>query len=188
MPAGRKNGLFNDELLDELYNYIKVGNYVNTACAAVGIGTATYYKWMRQGKEVEELVDARPESEDLIDRLREGELILGISELQWRAWNFRDNVLKFTAQGEAYAVAMIRTQMPQQWTAAMTFLERRHPGRWKRREQIDIGEAESASVGIDEELMLQDPKAVKLIHEALKQVAVIESTAVEVDDEKRPGD
>lgn len=53
----------------------------------------------------------------------------------------------------------------------MTFLERRFPGRWKRKEQIDIGDAEAGVSGIDETLLLGDPTAMRLIHEALERVA-----------------
>lgn len=68
--------------------------------------------------------------------------------------------------------------MPDQWTAAMTFLERRFPGRWKRKEQIDIGDVE-ATTGIDETLLLQDPEAVKLVHDALERASKGALTIVE---------
>lgn len=85
--------------------------------------------------------------------------------------------------------------MPDQWTAAMTFLERRFPGRWKRKEQIDIGDADAGGTGIDETALLADPEAVRLVHAALERVAkgeiaeragepIVESTAVQDDDER----
>jgi hypothetical protein len=168
--ARNPDKLMNDDLINEFINYIKVGNYVNTACAAVGIGEATYYKWMRTGLEVEEVVSAHKDEEDLRARMEEGELVLGFNVIQVRSWNVRREISKATAMGEAYAVAMVRSQMPNQWAAAMTFLERRHPGKWKRREQIDIGQDEQVT-GIDESLLLQDPKAVKMLHEALEMAA-----------------
>jgi hypothetical protein len=154
--ARNPDKLMNDDLINEFINYIKVGNYVNTACAAVGIGEATYYKWMRTGLEVEEVVSAHKDEEDLRARMEEGELVLGFNVIQVRSWNVRRE--------------MVRSQMPNQWAAAMTFLERRHPGKWKRREQIDIGQDEQVT-GIDESLLLQDPKAVKMLHEALEMAA-----------------
>jgi hypothetical protein len=81
------------------------------------------------------------------------------------------NATKAAAVSEAYAVTMIRQQMPQQWTAAMTFLERRFPSRWKRKEQLDIGASDGQEGGIDEDALLRDPEAVRLMHEALESVA-----------------
>lgn len=164
------NKLFDDDLVNELINYLKVGNYLGTACAAVGISEASYYRWMKEGLGVEDTVSGHPDEDDLRDRMIEGELVLGLTAIQVRSWNFRREVQKANALSEAYALAMVRTQMPTQWTAAMTFLERRFPSRWKRREQIDIG-GEESSVGIDETLLLSDPGASKLIHEALALAA-----------------
>lgn len=93
--------------------------------------------------------------------------------------------------------------MPDQWTAAMTFLERRFPGRWKRKEQIDIGEADGTT-GIDETLLLKDPEAVRLVHDALEHASkgalnpspVVDATVVgeealpvvPVEDDESPAD
>jgi hypothetical protein len=65
----------------------------------------------------------------------------------------------------------------------MTFLERRFPGRWKRKEQLDIGDASQTEGGIDEDALLRDPEAVKLMHEALNKVAKGELPApIEISD------
>lgn len=188
----RTSKIMDDELIKQLIDYIKVGNYVGTACAAVGVNESTYHTWLRNGLEIEEVVASHPDEYDLKERMADGELVLGFTAVQVRSWLFREEITKAVAMGEAYAVAMVRSQMPQQWTAAMTFLERRFPGRWKRREQIDVGEAHDVG-GIDETLLLSDPKAVKILHDVLDMVArkqlpaeVIMDVEV-VDDDKRPG-
>lgn len=181
----RMNRIFDDDLINELINYIKVGNYVSTACAAAGVSQATYNRWLRMGQQVEEYIAGRDEEDDLKDRLEGGELILGLSAEQGRCWNFRREVIKATALGEAYAVAMVRQQMPQQWTAAMTFLERRHPNRWRRKDILEIGEA-TVDEGIDETLLLSDPEAVKLVHDALARVSKGEIPEVTVVDDESP--
>lgn len=183
MSGAASGKLMDDDLLNELINYIKVGNYLDVACAAVGITQKTYYKWLSTGAAVEEMVAGRDDEDELKQRMTEGELVLAMSVQQVRSWNFRREALKASAISEAYAVAMVRSQMPQQWTAAMTFLERRFPGRWKRREQIDIGEAETHT-GIDETILLQDPGAIALIHDALERVSKKELT--ESTDDKEP--
>lgn len=191
MP-GAKHKLLDRDLIDELISYIEVGNYVPTACAAVGVSTGTYYRWLGDGQNVEDIISPLDNYDELKESMLNGELIMEFSILQTQAWVFRERVLQAAARSEAYAVATIRKQMPQQWTAAMTFLERRFPNRWKRREQIDVGEADAGGTGIDETLLLQDPHAVKLIHDALDRVAkgeieatttpaIIDATVVEDD-------
>lgn len=38
------------ELQDKIIKYIKAGNYVETACDAVGINKTTYYDWIKKGE------------------------------------------------------------------------------------------------------------------------------------------
>ncbi|MGR5997055.1 hypothetical protein ACT7DF_12880 [Bacillus cereus] len=40
----------NDELINRLTQYIKVGNYIETACALVGISRSIVYVWLKQGR------------------------------------------------------------------------------------------------------------------------------------------
>lgn len=149
---------------------IEVGNYVPTACAAVGITSRTYNNWLAAGRQVNDMIDDRDDYDDLVERMRNGELVLSLSPQQVRSFLFFQDASKATAKAEAYAVAMVRKHMPDQWTAAMTFLERRFPSRWKRRDQLDIGDANEVGTGIDEGLLLSDPAAVRMVHDALELV------------------
>lgn len=191
--------VYDEELVQQICSYLEAGNYLQTACHAVGITQTTYYRWLGIGNEVNTLVEARPDADELKERMMQGELVLGLHADQVRCFEFRERVLIASARSEAFAVAMVRKHMPDQWTAAMTFLERRFPNRWKRREQIDVGESDANAGGIDETLLLSDPEAVKLIHDALDKVAtgnVIEGTIAPEqpalspgqDDEKPPSD
>lgn len=174
----------NDELEHRILQFIQAGNYVETACAASGITEATYYNWLRWGRIVEEKYGETldPEVDDKPD---------DVTDTEWRCWLFLRRAKVATAEAEAYAVAIVRKHMPDQWTAAMTFLERRHPGRWKRREVIESGEGEGLNdARIREEALLQNPDAVKLLHDALELAArgelpsgddeVIDTTAEEI--------
>ncbi|MGR5961067.1 hypothetical protein ACT7DM_29115 [Bacillus cereus] len=40
----------NDELINRLTQYIRVGNYIETACALVGISRSIVYVWLKQGR------------------------------------------------------------------------------------------------------------------------------------------
>lgn len=188
----RPNRIYEEKLINQICDLIEVGNYIPTACAAVGISEGTYYRWLAQGKEVALIIDDLEDADDLRERMMDGEIPEGFTMLQVRSYEFRERVLMASGRAEAYAVGMVRNHMPSQWTAAMTFLERRFPGRWKRKEQIDIGDADAGSSGIDETLLLGDPTAMRLIHDALERVAKgelmpgptpVDATVVEDDDD-----
>jgi hypothetical protein len=166
--------------MDELLNYIEIGNYIPTACAAMGISEASYFKWLRDGRLVAEYIAGRDDEQELHDALMEGEIVEAFSPLQCRCYLFLNLASKAQARSESAAVAMVRKHSADQWTAAMTFLERRFPGRWKRKEQIDIGDG-AQDTGVDEQALLTDPTAVKLIHDALERAsrAALESGAKE---------
>ena len=39
---------YNDEIVKELIKYIESGNYIETACDAVGIAKSTFYEWVKE--------------------------------------------------------------------------------------------------------------------------------------------
>lgn len=143
---------------------IKAGNYIEVACAAAGITDASYYKWMSVGRAII--------SEHGND---ETEWPNTLTEYEVACAGFFEACKIATAEAEAYAVTAVRTAMPKNWAAAMTYLERRFPGRWKRRDAItvdnpfDIQGAQGQ--GLDEAAMLQDPEAVHHLHRALELAA-----------------
>jgi len=51
---------------------------------------------------------------------------------------FREAVLRAEAEAEVYAVAIIRRAMGDDWRAAVAYLERRHPTRWRTRHQTEL--------------------------------------------------
>lgn len=157
-----------EEVLAKLVEYIRNGNYPEVAAAAVGINSSTFYRWRKSGKE---LLDLFPQ----IDPADFPEEIIPpeFSPREWRLFRLEIEIQQAEAQAEAYAVLTVRKHMPEQWTAAMTFLERRHPDRWRKRQTIDM--PGQTSSGIDEKQLIEDPVAVKLLHEALQRMARGES-------------
>ena len=102
----------NDEVSEFIVSAIRAGNYAEVAAKAAGIHPATYYDWMKRGKAGKEA-----------DRLYA---------------EFANAVKKAEGEAEAHAVALVRKAMPDNWQAAMTYLERRYPDRWRRRERHEI--------------------------------------------------
>lgn len=176
-PTGRRSKL-TPELQDQVIELIKAGNYIEVACAACGITDKSYYNWVAKGRNIIETYGE--DTEDWPETL---------SQHERNCVEFFESIKQATAQAEAFAVASIRKQMPTQWAAAMTYLERRYPGRWKRREEIAVANPfdvqGQAGAGIDEAALLRDPEATKLMHEALAQVAnrpALKAAQSQVDD------
>jgi hypothetical protein len=100
----------NPETQEKIVSAIKAGNYVKVAASYGGINEDTHYSWMKKGL-------ADPES------------VYG---------GYRAAVLAADAHSEVRAVAIIQAAMPENWAAAMTFLERRWPDRWGRRAGFEV--------------------------------------------------
>lgn len=97
---------------EKIITAIRAGNYAQVAAVYAGIGERTYYRWMELGERAK----------------------AGRYRQFWQAVN--------AAEGEAEvrAVAIIQKQMPANWRAAMTYLERKHPRRWGRRVDVTSGD------------------------------------------------
>ena len=100
---------------------IRSGNYAITAAHYAGISERTFYSWLTRGEQ----------------------------ESSGKYREFRDAVTEAEAASEAEAVALVRlaSHIPQNWAAAMTWLERRYPHRWSRSErQEHVGEVKIVMV------------------------------------------
>lgn len=107
--AGRKLKL-TPELIANVDRVIRAGNYAQTACQLVGIGTTTYYRWLEMAEE---------EGTPAIYR------------------EFRDAIKRAEAEAEVRTVArVIQAADNGTWQASAWYLERKHPERWGRNEKI----------------------------------------------------
>jgi transposase len=178
--AGRPSKMMDDKIFHQLIELIGAGNYVQVACSAVGISEAAYYRAMAYGRDMEaKIIDDYEDSEDIFELIDDEELHAASNRLgpslysvqDCRMIQFRRAAIKATAMGEVTAVLQVRKAGDAHWQAAMAFLERRFPQRWRKRVEISSHEEQEGASGIDETILLSDPKAVELIHEALEHVA-----------------
>jgi hypothetical protein len=107
--VGRPSKL-SDEVTERVVSAVRAGNYAEAACQAAGIGQSTYYRWMARGAQ------------------EPGSAYAG----------FREAVLRAEAEAEVHAVALVRRAMADDWRAAIAYLERRHPVRWRSRQQTEL--------------------------------------------------
>ena len=129
--SGRPSKLSTD-LQEKLCGLISRGHYATTACAAVGLGEATYFRWMELG----------------VDHLetRNGKRTRIKAKSPFK--EFREAVERAKAQAQMFAMEAIRDAAfdvvagpnkttkvrAKNWTAAAWFLERTAPNQFARRE------------------------------------------------------
>lgn len=106
--AGRQTKL-TTPVRDKILHAIRQGNYAMVAAQYAGIGESTFYVWLQRGERGEQ-----PYME------------------------FMEAVKVAEAQAEVHAVEIVNLHMADNWQAAMTYLERRHPARWKRRDELNF--------------------------------------------------
>lgn len=106
-PGGRPEKI-SPELVTEISNYVRMGNYVETAAAVAGITKDTLYRWLRKGANAKS----------------------GIYK------QFSDAVKRAQAEAEARDVGLIGKAAVDQWQAAAWRLERKFPDRWGRRDRV----------------------------------------------------
>ena len=97
------------ELTERICEYLASGCYVCTACQAVGISETTLGNWRARAAEGEEPYVT------FVEATKEAE-----------------------AKAELRALALVQKAMPENWAAAMTWMERKFPARWSRGERREI--------------------------------------------------
>lgn len=93
---------------------VRAGSYPEVAAASVGVSSTTFYKWKTWGE----------------DRVEGGKIRKARAGFR----EFREALDRAEAEAEMVAIANVRNAMEGDWRAAMAYLERRAPRRWRRRE------------------------------------------------------
>ena len=108
----------NEDITEEIVKAIKLGNYLETAAAYVGISKSTLYDWLRRGKREIERVE-----KDSRRKVKQDEQIYV---------DFSYAVQKALAESEMRDVLNISRASEIQWQAAAWRLERKFPDKWGR--------------------------------------------------------
>lgn len=112
------------ELQDKLVTVIKAGNYIETACAYVGIDKSTFYDWLKRGAREKQRLAQNPRA-----RIRKKEEPYV---------EFSNAVEKALAEAEVRDVAIIGKAATENWQAAAWRLERKFPERWGRKDRFAL--------------------------------------------------
>ena len=120
---GQPTKIDNPDLVETVVNFIKAGNYLNTACEAAGISHQTYYNWKARAEEG--LASGRTD----------------------KYVEFFERIKKAEKEAEAFLVANIKNAAVKKnvWQAAAFLLERKYPERWGRKDRQEV----TGNIGID---------------------------------------
>lgn len=150
MGRGRPFKL-NKDIQRKLVEAIGEGNYYDAACQLAGIDYSTFRKWILRGQEEEKGA-------------------------------FRDfyvAIKKAEAEAENKIIKLWIKQIPEDWRAAATFLERRYPDRWARRDRHEITGRDGGTIDIN---------VGELRNEILGRIAGYAARSGEGDDNKELGE
>jgi len=109
--AGQRHADLADGVQTNLVALFKAGNYIEVALAAAGVPRATFYDWIARGDPAGTAGADRPYRE------------------------FRAEIDRARAEGEARNVAIIAKAASTSWQAAAWLLERSQPERWDKPSQ-----------------------------------------------------
>ncbi len=98
------------ETQERILKAVRAGNYAEASARSAGIAPSTLYRWLERGS----------------------------LETEGAHREFHDAVRRAEAEAEVHAVAVVRRAMSEDWRAAMAYLERRHPSRWRRQTSTEL--------------------------------------------------
>lgn len=120
------------ELQARACEFIAKGSYIKQACHAAGISPRTYERWMNLGESGQGDVYVA--------------FVAAIKEAESQAEQANVDIIKAAAIGPVIttktvtkpdSIEVTETVAPGSWQAAGFLLERKHPARWGRREQLE---------------------------------------------------
>ena len=107
--SGRRTRL-KPEVQERVLTAIRAGNHAHVAAEYAGISASTLYRWLQRGE-----ASRRGAYREFVEAVRKAE-----------------------RESEVRAVAMLQRHMEESWQAAMTYLERKYPERWGRRDRLSV--------------------------------------------------
>ena len=123
MERGRPSKL-TAEVTDKLVKAISQGNYYDAACSYAGIAYSTFREWMNRGEQ-----EDGTEYSDFMEAIKKAE-----------------------SAAELRLVQEWQKHIPNNWQAIATFMERRYPDKWGRRERRDINISGEMGVSIIDDI------------------------------------
>lgn len=117
----------NEDRLEDLVKYIAEGNFLETACALVGVSVKLIRRHLDEGSK---LYDEWEKSSSGIQR--------DLSEQEQLSVNLFVSVQRAMAEAEAEDVKQIRRGSKRDWHASKFRLEASNPSKWKVKDKVEV--------------------------------------------------
>jgi hypothetical protein len=120
------NKVFSPEVVEQMIDLAKTGSTNTILAASVGVSVDTVQLWIKKGRdELRQHLEEDPDAEFIFEDLSEyGQFVYRLEKERAE--------LASALSGKVIEAAM--SGQPNTWQAAMTFLERRYPAEWGKRE------------------------------------------------------
>jgi hypothetical protein len=147
---------YNSEAHEQIVDWVRKGNSRSDAFRLIGVHSQTGHDWCALGRHEP---DQHPEYAKLLADIE-------AAEAEVRA--------------EMVERVVAASKVPKNWTAAMTYLERRDPENWGRRDTtvVEGGEKPLVNVG---QIVLVDPEARAISRELLRRVTAASDPVLELE-------
>ncbi len=139
--------IISKQICDALTDLVAKGNYNITACQIVGITEPTFYGWLNKGEQdteigIETLYSYLFKSLKKAEAQSEAEMMERVRSAAQPG--VKSKKTKISPDGETVEI----NETSGDWLAAATYLERRHPDRWGRRDRtrVDINETKTVTI------------------------------------------
>ena len=108
----------NQKAQERICEAVRAGNYIVVSARCAGIHYDTLREWVKRGER----------------------------EKTGAYHEFSEALKKAESDSEMHAVSMVQLAILGNWQAAMTYLERRYPDRWRRRDWHEVTGAEGQAI------------------------------------------
>jgi hypothetical protein len=133
MPAGRPT-LLTREIIQDVRRLLPTVLYLESVGDYLGVSPETWRVWVRRGrKEAKRLANPRAKP-------RASEALY---------LEFFATYKKALAEGEIYDLGVIKKASAEQWQAAAWRAERRFPGRWGKKDRVELTGKKGGAVQLD---------------------------------------
>lgn len=120
------------ELIEELTEVIKAGNYVKTACDYMGLYEQTFYRWIKEGEKISKTVG------DFKGEDAKNEYIEGLNNNEKLYYELYESIKRAKGKAIVRNVMVIQKASQKSWQAAAWWLERTNHKDWGRKDFIDM--------------------------------------------------
>lgn len=161
-----RHKLHDDEVLQRLTTGLRAGLYREEAAIGAGIGTSTFYRWMKEGQ-----AHAEAETEAALANTDNPDWEPPEPSRQRVIW---EAVKEAEATAELAHVANIRqAALGGAWQASAWWLERKMPGKWGRHDRVEHS-GDLASVGEPREVAPESEEARLAIARLLDEAGALD--------------